>query len=84
MCSTFHAAIVGNKSRNMRQIKIKVKKHLKALDVENSDIADQIRKTGNHFQQSEEVKITGRKHHWKIRKLEDSAHMLEHGKLLSR
>ncbi|CAI9723794.1 Hypothetical predicted protein [Octopus vulgaris] len=74
------------KGETCRPFKIKVEEHRKAVtrgDIDKSSIAVHVWKNGDHLPLWDEVKIIDRKHHWKIRKLKEAAHMLGHN-LLSR
>ena len=46
-------------------------------EVEKSGVADHIwREKGDHRSLCDQVEIIDKEHHWKIRKLKESAHML--------
>ena len=76
------------KAERGRPLKVRLEEHCKAVvrdEIEKSGMADHIRKEkGNHLPLWDEVKITDRPEHWRIRRLKKSAHMFGYNDLLSR
>ena len=66
---------------------MRLQEHQKAIthgEVEKSGMADHIwTEKGDHRPLWDHVEIIDKEHHWKIRKLQESAHMLGHKNLLS-
>ena len=71
-----------------RPLKVRLEEHRKAIvwgEIEKSGMADHISKeNGNHLSLWDKVGIIDRAEHWRIRRLEESAHMLGYNNLLSR
>ena len=71
----------------MLPIKSKATKHRKAViqgEIEKSVMADHIwKEKGNNLLLWDEIKIIDREEHWRIRRLNESVHMLGNSDLLS-
>ena len=76
------------KGKTCRSLDIRLEEHRKAVvrgKIEKSGIADHIwKEKGNHPPLWDKVKIIDREEHWRIRRLSDSAHMLDYSDLLGR
>ena len=68
------------KGETGRPLEVRLQEHQKAVtcgQVEKSDMTDHIwREKGDHCPLWDQVEIIDKEHHWKIRKLKESAHML--------
>ena len=77
-----------SKGETCHPLKVKLEEHRKAVvqgEIEKSSMADHIwKEKGNHLHLWDEVKIIIREEHWRIRHLNESAHMLGYSNLLSR
>ena len=64
---------------------MRLQEHQKAVtcgEVEKSGVADHIwKEKGDHRPLWDQVEIIDKEHHWKIRKLKETAHMLGHKNL---
>ena len=69
------------------QLKGRLEEHRKAIvrgEIEKSGMADHIwKEKGNHLPLWDKVEIIDRAEHWRIRRLKESAHMLDYNDLLS-
>ena len=76
------------KGETGRPLKIRLEEHRKAVvrgEIEKSDMADHIwKEKENHQPLWDKVEIINRAEHWRIRRLEESAHMLGYNDLPSR
>ena len=76
------------KSETCHQLKIRLEEYQKAVvwgEIEKSGIADHIRKEKrNHLPLWDKVRIIDRDEHWRIRHLQESAHIMGYSDLLSR
>ena len=89
MCTLFRAAAEWNIKKEInRPLKVRLQEHQKAVtrgEVEKSGVTDHIwREKEGYCPLCDQVQIIDKEHHWKIRKLQESAHMLDHKNLLSR
>ena len=76
------------KGETGRPLKVRLEEHWKAVvrgEIEKSGMADHTwKEQGNHLRSWDEVEIIDRAEHWRIRRLKESAHMLEYNDLLSK
>ena len=76
------------KGETGRPLKVRLEEHRKAVvrgEIEKSGIADHIwKEKGNHLPLWDKDEIIDRAEHWRIRRLQESAHMLGYNDLLSR
>ena len=76
------------KGETGRPLKVRLEEHRKAVvrgKIEKLGMEDHIwKKKGNYLPLWDEVKIIDRAEHWRIRRLNESAHMLGYNDLLRR
>ena len=76
------------KNETDRPLKVRLEEHRKAViqgEIKKSGMADHIwKEKGNHLPVRDKYKIIDSAEHWKIRRLNESAHMLGYNDLLSR
>ena len=76
------------KGETGRPLKVRLEEHRKAIvrgEIEKSGMGNHIwKENGNHLPLWGKVEIIDRTEHWRIRRLKESAHMLDYNDLLSR
>ena len=76
------------KGETGHQLNVRLEKHRKVIvrnEIEKSSMADHIwKEKGNHRPLWDKVEIIDRAEHWRIGRLQESAHMLGYNDLLSR
>ena len=76
------------KGKTGRPLKVRLEEHKKAVirgETNKSGVAEHIWSVkGSHMPNWEETQILDREPHWRVRRLKESAHMLECSNLLSR